>query len=45
VSPAHLHAQSAMPPFSLLRLSAAQRLAGVAVILAALWALVAWALS
>jgi hypothetical protein len=41
----HAHRHPASPPFSLLRLSAAQRLAGVGAILIALWAMVAWALA
>jgi hypothetical protein len=36
------HAEAAAPTLSLLRLSAAQRLVGVSVLLAALWALVLW---
>ncbi|MBM3596348.1 MAG: hypothetical protein FJX31_11460 [Alphaproteobacteria bacterium] len=38
-------ARAAEPGFSLLRLSALQRLAGVAALLALLWIAVAWALS
>jgi hypothetical protein len=40
---AHRHATPQAPSLSLLRMSAAERLAGVAVLLAAMWALVFWA--
>jgi hypothetical protein len=40
----HHHAVSTQPHFSLLRLSAAERLAGVSILIAALWAAVWWAL-
>lgn len=39
------HAHAAAPTASLLRMSAAQRLAGAAVVIAGLWGLVAWAMS
>jgi hypothetical protein len=38
------HAEAAAPTLSLLRLSAMQRLAGAAVGLVVLWALVLWAI-
>jgi hypothetical protein len=40
-----VHATAAPPTLSLLRLSAAQRLAGAAVVLAVLWLLVLWVLT
>jgi hypothetical protein len=39
------HAEAAGPTLSLLRLSAAARLAGAALITAALWGAIAWAWS
>jgi hypothetical protein len=39
------HAQAASPTASLLRMSAAQRLAGAAAVIGGLWALVAWAMA
>ena len=39
----HHHPQAAMPAFSLLRLSALERFAGVLVLIAAIWAGVFWA--
>lgn len=39
------HARAASPTLSLLRLSAAERMLGAGVIVAALWGLVAWAMS
>jgi hypothetical protein len=44
MSSGHRHAHPQTPRFSLLSLSAGERLAGVAVLVAALWAAVAWAL-
>jgi hypothetical protein len=42
----HVHrARAASPTASLVRMSAAQRLAGAAVLIAGLWGLVAWAMS
>ncbi|MDH7799801.1 MULTISPECIES: hypothetical protein [unclassified Beijerinckia] len=41
---APVHARAAIPGFSLLRLSAGQRLAGAGLIVIALWAAVFWAL-
>ncbi len=43
-SHAHRHATPVEPGFSLLRLSAAERLAGVGVVAALLWLAVWWAL-
>ena len=43
-SHAHRHATPVEPGFSLLRLSAAERLAGVGVVSALLWLAVWWAL-
>jgi hypothetical protein len=40
----HNHAVSPQPHFSLLRLSALERLAGVSIVLSALWLAVWWAL-
>jgi hypothetical protein len=40
----HHHVASTQPHFSLLRLSAAERLAGVSIVIAALWLAVWWAL-
>jgi hypothetical protein len=39
------HARAASPTVSLLRLSAAERMVGAGVVVAALWGLVAWAMS
>lgn len=39
------HASPTSPTVSLLRMSAAQRVAGASVVLGMLWAAVAWALS
>jgi hypothetical protein len=39
------HASAAAPTFSLLRLSAAERLAGSGVVLVGLWVLVLWVLA
>jgi hypothetical protein len=43
-SPAHRHAAAVEPGFSLLRLSAAERLAGAGLISGLLWLMVWWAL-
>jgi hypothetical protein len=45
VSHHHHHIAVAVPRFSLLRLSALERLGGVAIILCGLWGAVWWALS